>query len=138
MVNPVRAFLDVARCEDVSTSSNLGRVVPLPRRRGKRVARRSAELHIRMTRDEQARWRQEAVALDLTLSDLVRAKMDGRTVAVARVTDRAVFAEIRRQGINLNQLLHAAHSGLLVDRLRLDATLEALTELYGQMLAEFS
>jgi hypothetical protein len=64
--------------------------------------------------------------------------MDSRTVAVARVTDKAVFAEIRRQGINLNQLVHAAHSGLLVDRSRLDATLEALTELYGQMLAEFS
>lgn len=79
-----------------------------------------------------------AAGLDITLSDLIRAQMDDQKVKVARVTEPAVFHELRRQGINLNQLLHAAHAGLPVDTTRLDATLDAFRRVYTLILREYA
>ncbi len=133
----VRKFLDVARCEDVDTSSNPGRVVTLHPRRRKRPGTLDAEVHIRTTDDERGKWKAEAAALDVTLSDLIRSKMNGSVLKVAQVTEPALFNELRRQGINLNQLLHAVHAGLPVDRERVSAALDALRAVYMRLLREF-
>ena len=63
--------------------------------------------------------------------------MNDSEVKVARVTAPEVFREIRRQGINLNQLLHLAQAGMPVDQRLLDAALAAFIVLYTRMLKEY-
>lgn len=62
--------------------------------------------------------------------------MNQTEVKIARVTDPALFREVRRQGINLNRLLHLAEVGLPVDRRLLDAALAAFIRLYERMLRD--
>ena len=137
MNRPAKAFFVVARCEDVSTSSELGKGKPLHPRRRKWRRKQTARLNMRQPIDEQRRWKAEAAKLGITLTDLVRAKMNGTEVKVARVTAPALFREIRRQGINLNQLLHLAQAGMPVDQQLLDAALAAFIALYTRMLKEY-
>ena len=137
MNRPAKVFLNVARCEDVYTSSKLGKGKPLHPRRRKVRLRRQSQLHVRTATSDAAKWKAEAQRLGLTLSNLVRAKMNGTEVKVARVTAPALFREIRRQGINLNQLLHLAQAGMPVDQRLLDAALAAFIALYTRMLKEY-
>lgn len=132
-----KAFFDVARCEDVYTSSKLGKGKPLHPRRRKVQLRRQSQLHVRTATSDAAKWKAEARRLGLTLSNLVRAKMNDTEVKFARVTAPALFREVRRQGINLNQLLHLAQAGMPVDQRLLDAALAAFIALYTRMLKEY-
>ena len=110
---------------------------PLHPRRRKVQLRRQSQLHVRTAASDAVKWRAEARRLNITLSDLVRAKMNDIEVKVARVTAPEVFREIRRQGINLNQLLHLAQAGMPVDQRLLDAALAAFIALYTRMLKEY-
>ena len=130
-------FTDVTRCEDVSTSSTLGRGKPLhPRRRSAR--KRSARLNVRQPITEQIRWKVEAEDLGLTLSGYVRAKVNETPVKVVRVTDPALVREIRRAGLNVARLLHREHARRPVDAALRDAVLEAFAAVYQRLLQEYA
>ena len=62
MNRPAKAFLDVARCEDVYTSSKLGKGKPLHPRRRKVRLRRQSQLHVRTATSDAAKWKAEAEA----------------------------------------------------------------------------
>ncbi len=62
----------------------------------------------------------------------MRVKMNDGKVRVATAADPALLDELRRHGNNLNQLMHAAHSGFYIKPARIEAVLEALQDLYRQ------
>ncbi len=58
--------------------------------------------------------------------------MNREKVRVVAVADPELLAELRRQGNNLNQLLHAIHGGYPVAPARVVACVEALRRLYAR------
>lgn len=70
-----RNFTALARCEVVATNFGLGRGEP--RQRKPRPSRRTALMRVRLTRKERQSWQAMADTLGVTLSDLVRAKVNG-------------------------------------------------------------
>ncbi|MEQ1867383.1 MAG: hypothetical protein ABL996_22325 [Micropepsaceae bacterium] len=137
MNRPAKAFFVVARCEDVSTSSELGKGKPLHPRRRKWRRKQTARLNMRQPIEEQRQWKAEAAKLGITLTDLVRAKMNETEVKVARVTDPALFREVRRIGLNMNQITHGKNAGLTIGNRRLDDALALFTAIFSRMLKEF-
>lgn len=124
----VDIFRDVARWTVVRTTVS-GRGHPEPRkyhRRGSKLAR----MEVRATLAELAAWKREADGMRLSLSDLVRAKLNGTPVRIVAVADPAHLAEMKRHNSNLNQLLHAMHAGFPVTPAHFEATLDALHALY--------
>jgi len=87
-------------------------------------------MHIRSTPAEMARWTHEADRYKLSLSEFVRVRLNDGKVRVATAADPALLEELRRQGNNLNQLMHAVHSGFYIAPARIEAVLEALQDLY--------
>ncbi len=85
---------------------------------------------------ERDDWIREARALSLTLSDVVRARMNDTPVKVVAIADPALLAELRRHDNNLTQLLRAHHAGLPVDLAAIRTTLDALTAAYRNLLTE--
>lgn len=83
---------------------------------------------------EHERWKAEADALGITLSDYVRAKVDGAAVKVVRVADPALLAELRRHGNNLNQITHAANGNIYAASG--NAAIAALQAYYLRLLEE--
>lgn len=131
-------FHAIARCEDVSTSSGLGREKPLHPRRHKPARDASARLNMRQPDHEQRRWKAEADALGITLTAYVRAKVNGTEVKVIRVTDPALLNEVRRIGNNINQTNHGMHAGWPVDRRTIDGALAAVAEVLRRILQELA
>ena len=137
MNRPAKAFLDVARCEDVSTSSELGKGKPLHPRRRKWRRKQTARLNMRQPIEEQRQWKAEAARLGITLTDLVRAKMNDTEVKVARITDPALFREVRRTGLNMNQIAHGHNAGLTIGNRRFEDALVLFTAVYRRIQREF-
>lgn len=79
---------------------------------------------------ELGRWRRRAARHGVSLSEFVRALLNGDAVRVVAVADPAVLDELRRQGNNLNQLMHAIHAGFPVATDRVERTLASLHALY--------
>jgi hypothetical protein len=97
-------------------------------RRGSKLKR----FELRSTSAEKARWKQQADRYKLSLSEFVRKKLNEDKVRVAMAADPALLAELSRHGNNLNQLMHAVHSGFYIAPARIEAVLEALQDLYRQ------
>lgn len=123
-------FRDVARWSVVNTTTS-GRGHPEPRRRHRRGSK-LANLHIRVMLSEMARWRRQAGRYGLSLSEYVRSTMNRANVRVVAVADPAQLAELKRQGNNLNQLMHAINGGFPIDAARVEAVLSSLHTLYRQ------
>jgi hypothetical protein len=127
-----RKFLHVARWTDVRTcvrTSVTGRGHPEPRkrhRRGSKVGR----IEIRSTRAEKFRWIEQADRHQLSLSEFVRVKVNSGKVRIASAADPALLDELRRQGNNLNQLMHAINAGYFIPPARVEAVIDALHNLY--------
>jgi len=125
-------FLKVARWTVVRTNVRTtvsGRGHPEPRKRHRRGSKLK-RMHIRSTPAEMARWTHEADRYKLSLSEFVRVRLNDGKVRVATAADPALLEELRRQGNNLNQLMHAVHSGFYIAPARIEAVLEALQDLY--------
>lgn len=58
--------------------------------------------------------------------------MNGGKVRIATVADPALLEELRRQGNNLNQLMHAINAGYFIHPSRVEAAIDALQTLYRQ------
>lgn len=91
---------------------------------------------MRQPRSEQERWKVEAAELGVTLTEYIRAKVNGRTVKVVKVTDPAMLDEARRQGINLNQIAHAMNANLLPSSASVDAAMAVFRAYYMRLMAE--
>lgn len=89
---------------------------------------------IRSTTAEKARWEREADRHKLSLSEFVRIKLNNGKVRVATAADPALLDELRRQGNNLNQMMHAINAGHFIHPSRVEAVLEALQNLYRQQI----
>lgn len=89
-----------------------------------------AYLHIRVMLAELVRWRRQANCYGLSLSEYVRAIMNRAKVRVVAVADPEHLAELKRQGNNLNQLMHAINGGFPVEAARVEAVLSSLHALY--------
>ena len=121
-------FRDVARWTVVNTTVS-GRGHPEPPRRHRRGTR-LAYLHIRVMIGELVRWRRQASRYGLSLSEFVRLTMNKGRVRVVAVADPEHLSELKRQGNNLNQLLHAIHGNFPMEPARVEAVLLALHTLY--------
>jgi len=53
-------------------------------------------------------------------------------VRISKSADPALLDELRRQGNNLNQMMHAINAGYFVHPSRVEAVLEVLQHLYRQ------
>lgn len=125
-------FREVARWTDVRTfvrTSVTGRGHPEPRKRHKRGSK-IGRIEIRSTRSEKSRWIEQADRHQLSLSEFVRIKVNGGKVRIASAADPTLLDELRRQGNNLNQLIHAINAGYFVHSARVEAVIEALHSLY--------
>lgn len=125
-------FRRAARWTDVRTcvrTSVTGRGYPEPRKRHRRGSKLS-RIDIRSTESEKSRWAKQAERHRLSLSEFVRTKVNGGKVRVAIVADPDYLDELRRQGNNLNQLMHAINAGHYIAPERLEATVQALQDLY--------
>lgn len=129
-------FRQVARWTDVRTNvrtSVSGRGHPEPRQRRRHGSKRD-RIEVRSTRAEKSRWRREADGLDLSLSEFLRVKLNDGKVRVAARADPAVLEELRRQGNNLNQLMHAINAGFPIAPSRIEEAIGALQDLYRQQI----
>lgn len=129
-------FLEVARWTVVRTNVRTtvsGRGHPEPRTRHRRSSKLK-RTHIRSTIAERARWQREADRHKLSLSEFVRIKLNDGKVRVATAADPVLLDELRRQGNNLNQMMHAINAGHFVHPSRVEAVLEALQNLYRQQI----
>lgn len=127
-------FREVARWTVVRTDVRTtvsGRGHPEPRMRHRRSSKLK-RIHIRSSTSEKARWEQQADRYKVSLSEFVRIKLNDGKVRVATAADPALLDELRRQGNNLNQLMHAVHSGFYIQPSRIEAVLDALQDLYRQ------
>ena len=122
-------FLTIARWPVVRTTSS-GRGHPEPRKRRHRKGSKLAKAEIRLTQAEKARLVQRANRYDLTMSEYVRALLNGCEVRVVAKADPALLGELRRQGNNFNQMMHAINAGYFVHPNRIEAALDALQALY--------
>lgn len=95
-------------------------------------------MHIRTPTAEATAWKAEAAALGVTLTDLVRARMNDTAVTVVRVTDPSLVNEVRRIGNNLNQVVHGAHAGWPVTKAALDRVLDAVADVMRALLRELA
>ena len=79
------------------------------------MTRRDARLTVRVTPEERARMVSRARAAGLTASELVRRRClsgpSGPRIVVDASELRAVHAELRRVGSNLNQIARALNAG---------------------------
>jgi acylphosphatase len=89
-----------------------------------------AYLHIRVMLAELVRWRRQASRYKLSLSEFVRTKMNDGKVRVVFVADPDHLAELKRQGENLNQLMHAINGGFPIEAARVEAVISSLQALY--------
>jgi hypothetical protein len=131
MLSAKLIFRTVARWTDVRTNvrtSVTGRGHPEPRKRHRRGSKLD-RTEVRLTAAEKSRWQKHADKLHVSLSELVRIKMNDSEVRVAMTADPALLEELRRQGNNLNQLMHAAHAGFFIKPSRVEAVLEDLQAL---------
>lgn len=87
-------------------------------------------MEVRATLGELARWKRQAERYSPSLSEFVRTTMNRAKVRVVVVADPAHLAELKRQGQNLNQLMHAVHGGFPIEPSRVEAVLSALHALY--------
>ena len=78
---------------------------------------RTAWVHLKATPEERAQWQAAAADEDVTLADLIRARLTAKEVGrrprrriAAKTTDPALLAGIARAGNNLNQLARWANS----------------------------
>lgn len=127
-------FLEVARWTVVRTfvrTTVTGRGNPEPQTRHRRSSKLK-RMHIRSTTAEKARWKREADQHKLSLSEFVRIKLNDGKVRVAMAADPALLDELRRQGNNLNQMMHAINAGHFVHPSRVETVLDALRSLYRQ------
>jgi hypothetical protein len=83
----------------------------MPRPRKELDDRRSETLAIRLTSAERIRVEQAAFAAGLSASEYARSLVLAGRVVVRqnRALDHAAFDELRRIGVNLNQLTRLAH-----------------------------
>lgn len=125
---PVREFRTVARWSVVNTTAT-GRGHPEPRRRHRRGSR-LGYLHIRVFLRELTRWKRQAARYGISLSEFTRAKLNDGEVRVVAVADPAFLEELKRQGNNLNQLMHAINNKFPVAPARVEAVLAELHRLY--------
>jgi len=127
-------FCEVARWTDVRTNvrtSVTGRGHPEPRKRHRRGSKLQ-RIDIRSTPAEKSRWAEQANRYQLSLSEFVRTKVNGGKLRIATIADPALMEELRRQGNNLNQLMHAINAGYFVHPSRVEAAIDALQALYRQ------
>lgn len=125
-------FCEVARWTDVRTNvrtSVTGRGSPEPQKRSRRGSKRD-RIEVRSTPTEKARWQKQADRHQISLSEFVRVKVNGDKVRVATSADPALLDELRRQGNNLNQMMHAINAGYFIHPTRVEAVLDALHHLY--------
>lgn len=130
-------FRDVARWTDVRTfvrTSVTGRGHPEPRKRHRRGSKLE-RIDIRSTAAEKARWAEQANRYRLSLSEYVRIKVNAGKVRIASIADPALMEELRRQGNNLNQLMHAINAGYFIHPSRVEAAIEDLQKLYRQEIS---
>ena len=126
-------FHATARCEIVPTiSSRRRRRTPGPVRE---TYDDTAE--VRLSRRRKRQWKADAAALGVTLSDYIRAKVDGAPLRIVWLADPRLLAELGRQGNNFNQCLHGAHAGWPIDRARTHRTMGLLGLIYERLLGEF-
>ena len=73
--------------------------------------RRASPLSIRLTDDERAQIEESSIKAGMSASEYVRMLALGGRIVIAerRFLDPAVFDELRRIGVNLNQLTKLAH-----------------------------
>ncbi len=124
----LKKFRDVARWAVVNTTAT-GRGYPETQTRHRRGSK-LAYLHIRVMLAEVVRWRRQASRYDLSLSEYVRTTMNRAKVRVVAVADPEHLAELKRQGSNLNQLMHAINGGFPIEAARVEAVLRSLHALY--------
>ena len=85
---------------------------------------------MRCTRADKSRWERKAARCNLTLSEYVRAHMNGEPLRVVAVADPDLLGELKRHGTNLNQMMHAINAGYFVKPTRVEQTIETLQALY--------
>jgi hypothetical protein len=124
----LKKFRDVARWTVVMTTVS-GRGHPEPRKRHRRGSK-LGYLQIRVMLSELVRWRRQASRYRLSLSEYVRTTMNRAKVRVVAVADPEHLAELKRQGNNLNQLVHAINGGFPIEAARVEAVLSSLHMLY--------
>ena len=106
-----------------------GRGHPEPRKRHRRGSK-LGYLQIRVMLSELVRWRRQASRYRLSLSEYVRTTMNRAKVRVVAVADPEHLAELKRQGNNLNQLMHAINGGFPIEAARVEVVLSSLHTLY--------
>jgi len=79
---------------------------------------------IRLTQDEYDKLYQQAKALDITLSQLLRKKILGNRERLATKCDKELLYEINRIGNNLNQIAKHCNINKSVDKLVLKSLVE--------------
>lgn len=87
-------------------------------------------MEVRATQGELARWKRQAERYSPSLSEFVRSIMNRAKVRVVAVADPAHLSELKRQGNNLNQLMHAINGGFPIEAARVEAVLSSLHALY--------
>ncbi|CAN0472725.1 unnamed protein product, partial [Phaeothamnion confervicola] len=102
---------------------------PEPRKRHRRGSK-LRRMEVRVMLGELVRWRRQASRYGLSLSEFVRTTMNGGRVRVIDVADPEHLAELKRQGNNLNQLIHAIHGNFPMEPARVEAVLSSLHALY--------
>lgn len=88
---------------------------------------------IRVTAAERVYIEQQAAKAGVSVTEFVRASALGRRV-VARIgkADEQALAELRRVGVNINQIAHASHLGKVLAG-KLDAALDDLKAIMGRL-----
>lgn len=129
-------FREVARWTDVRTkvrTSVSGRGHPEPRKRRRHGSKRD-RIEVRSSKSEKSRWQREADGLDLSLSEFLRIKLNDGKVRIATCADPALLEELRRQGNNFNQLMHAVHAGFPIAASRIEDVMATLQDLYRKQI----
>jgi len=79
---------------------------------------------IRLTQDEYDKLYQQAKALDITLSQLLRKKISGDRERLTTKCDKELLYEINRIGNNLNQIAKHCNITKSIDKLALQSLVE--------------
>lgn len=95
------------------------------------------QVNVRLTPEQFARLTEKAEQAGTTVSGFMRDAAMGKRVAVKRTTapDFLTRNELRRIGVNLNQIAHAMNAGGVTSPDRLDGLAVKLDHLFDQWLA---
>lgn len=94
------------------------------------VRNRDSQIHIRLTKEEIVELKEAAARADLSVADFIMSAARNETV-ISLEGGIDLYNELRRQGINLNQLVRAMY-GAGVRRSEIDSAIQGCMDLQNQ------